>query len=307
MSSLSAHELAAARVGTEADAVPESAGLLHDAWRDLKRNPVFVVSALVVLLMLAIAVFPQLFAGLFGHGDPRACDLSWSSHPPMTSHPFGFDVQGCDLYANVIYGARASISVGLLVTASSLTIGVVVGSMAAFYGGIADTLISRLTDVFLGFPFILGALVLLATIPVRNVLTVSLMLALFSWPPLARLMRSTVLSIKDADYVVAARTMGASDVRLLVKHVVPNAIAPVMVIATLGIGGIIVSEAALTFLGVGLQAPAISWGLQLSTAQTYFQRAPHLLVFPSLFLSVTVLAFILLGDAVRDALDPRLR
>lgn len=289
-----------------ADTEPQ-ATLLTDAWRDLRRNPIFIVVSVLVLLMLLLAAFPGLFAGWFGHGDPRVCDLSLSAHAATSGHPFGFDKQGCDLYANVIYGARASISVGVLVTAISLLIALVLGSLSGFYGRIVDAVISRITDIFFGFPFILGALVVLTSFNTRNIWTVSLVLALFGWPTMTRLMRSTVLSVKQMDYVTAARGLGASDWRIIRKHILPNAIAPVIVIATISIGSIIVAEASLTFLGIGLQAPAISWGLQLSTAQNDFQQHPHLLLYPSLFLSVTVLSFIVLGDIVRDVLDPRLR
>jgi oligopeptide transport system permease protein len=290
-----------------ADEALAPSSLLRDAWRDLRRNPVFIGAGAVVVVMLLMAAVPPLFAGWFGHGDPYACNLRNSAMPPAAGHPFGFDKQGCDLYANVIYGARASISVGLLVSATSLALALVLGTLAGYYGRWVDTVVSRVTDVFFGFPFILGALVILAVVPVRNVVTVSFIVALFNWPPLVRLMRSTVISIKDTEYVVAARAMGASDWRLATRHIIPNAFQPVLVLVSLNVGSIIVAEAALTFLGVGLRPPAISWGLELSTAQSYFQTAPHLLLFPSLFLSLTVLAFIMLGDAIRDAFDPRLR
>ncbi|MBM7786177.1 ABC transporter permease [Tenggerimyces flavus] len=282
------------------------ASFLGDAWRQLRRNPIFWLAGVVVAVMVLMAVVPGLFAGWFGHGDPRVCDLGSSGAAPVEGHPFGFDKQGCDVYANVVYGARASISVGVLVTLGSLVLAIVLGSLAGFYGRMVDVVVSRLTDVFFGFPFILGALVVLTSFDNRNVWTVSLVLAMFGWPTLTRLMRSTVLATRDLEYVTAARALGASDVRVLLRHILPNAIAPVIVIGTLSVGGVIVAEAALTFLGIGLQSPAISWGLQLSTAQNDFQAYPHLLVFPSLFLSVTVLAFILLGDVLRDALDPRL-
>jgi oligopeptide transport system permease protein len=285
----------------------ESATLLADAWHDLRRNPVFLIAGFIVVLMIALAAFPGLFAGWFGHGNPRVCPLGRSGDGSSAGHPFGFDMQGCDVYANVIYGARASVSVGVLVTAMSLVLALTLGSLAGYYGRIIDTLLSRLTDIFFGFPFILGALVVLTSFNTRNVWTVSLVLALFGWPTMTRLMRSTVLSVKQMDYVTAARGLGANDWRIIRKHIMPNAIAPVIVIATITVGTVIVAEASLTFLGVGLQAPSISWGLQLANAQNNFQTRPHLLVYPSIFLSVTVLSFILLGDVIRDALDPRLR
>lgn len=290
-----------------AEAPGRQASLASDAWRDLRRNPVFLVAGFVVLLMLVISVVPRLFSGWFGHGDPHACNLDRSSDGPTSGHPFGFDKQGCDVYANVIHGARASISVGLLVTVVGVVIAITLGCLSGFYGRVIDAVVSRLTDVFFGFPFILGALVVLTSVDSRSVLTVSMVLALFAWPTLTRLMRSTVLSVKEMDYVTAARGLGATDWRLIRRHIIPNAVAPVIVIATINVGSVIVAEASLTFLGIGLDSSTVSWGRQLSEAQNDFQVSPHLLIFPSIFLSVTVLSFILLGDVVRDAFDPRLR
>ncbi|KXF53048.1 peptide ABC transporter permease [Rhodococcus sp. SC4] len=274
-------------------------------WRDLARKPAFLAAAALVAVMVLMAIWPALFAGWFGHGDPRACDLTRSGQPPMSGHPFGFDTQGCDVYANVIYGARASISVGVLVTSIGLSVAVVLGSLAGYFGRTIDTIISRITDVFFGFPFILGALVLLTSVPDRNVWTVSLVLALFGWPTLTRVMRSSVLSVRDRDYVKAGRSLGGGPIHLLRRHILPNSFAAVLVVATVSLGGVIVAEATLTFLGIGLREPAISWGLQLSKAQNDFTVSPHLLIFPSIFLSLTVLGFMLIGDLVRDALDPR--
>jgi oligopeptide transport system permease protein len=282
-------------------------GFLADAWRELVHNPLFWVSAAIVVLVLALVVVPGPVAGLFGNGNPHNCNLANSDLGPRAGHPFGFDVQGCDLYANVIYGARPTVSIGLLVTGSSLLIAIVLGSLAGYLGGLVDTLLGRTADVFFGFPFLLGALIILTGVPERNVLTVSLVLIVFGWPTMTRLMRSTVLSERSKDYVVAARALGASRFRILRKHILPNALAPVVVYATLTIGGVMVAEATLTFLGVGLQAPAISWGLELATAENNLQQYPHLLIFPGLFLSITVLSFVTLGDTLRDALDPRLR
>lgn len=273
----------------------------------LLRRPTFVVAGAVIVVLVVIALVPQAFAGWFGHGDPRACDVVDSVAGPRSGHPFGFDKQGCDIYANVIYGARASISIGLLVTVASVVVAIVLGCLSAYYLGWFDTVVSRVADVFFGFPFILGALVVLTSFQSRNVWTVSAALALFGWPALTRLMRASVLSAKERDYVLAARSIGATDLRIIGRHLLPNAIAPVVVISAITVGTVIAAEATLTFLGIGLQQPAISWGLQLADAQTDFQTHPHLLVYPGLFLSVTVLSFVLLGDVLQDVLDPRRR
>lgn len=302
MSELTALAASAAPGATDGE---EALSLVSGTWGRLAKRPLFWASASVVALMILIAIVPQAFAGWFGHGNPRACNLIDSALSSRAGHPFGFDVQGCDLYANVIYGARNSVSIGLLVTALDLALAVVLGSLAGFYGRVVDALISRLGDIFFGFPFILGALVVLQSFHVRNVLSVSVVLALFGWPPLTRLMRAGILSVKQSDYVLASRSLGGSDWWVLRRHLIPNAIGSVVVISAITIGGVIAAEATLTFLGVGLQPPAISWGLQLANAQQDFQQHPDLLLFPGLFLSATVLSFIVLGEQLQDALDPR--
>lgn len=276
-------------------------------WRALRRRPLFWVCSVVLGLLALVAIFPQWFAMLSPTSDPRACVLADSAQPPSALHPFGTDLQGCDVLALVVHGTRASLSVGVLCTLLALAVSLVLGVIAGYWGGWADRLISRLTDVFLGFPFLLGAVVVLATLEERTVLTVSLVLALFSWPTMARLVRGSVRTIRGADYVDAARAMGLSTARILGRYVLPNAIGPVLAVATIMVGSVIVAEATLTFLGLGLRAPSISWGLQLASAQERFQTAPHMLVFPSLILTVTVLAIITLGDILRDTLDPKSR
>lgn len=288
---------------TAGPASEESASLWGDAWEQLRRNPFFVIPAVIIILLTVMAVWPQLFTS----GDPQACDLSRSVVTPSREHWFGFDVQGCDYYPRVIYGARTSIAVGLLVTTGTTIIAIVLGSLAGYYGGIVDTLLARFTDVVFGIPLILGAIVLLTVLPRRGIGELALVLTLFSWPPMLRIMRSQVLSVRQTDYVEAARALGAGNLRILRRHILPNAISPVITYATVFFGVVIVSEAALSFLGVGLQLPAISWGLMISVAQARILQFPHLLAFPALFLSVTVFAFMLLGDALRDALDPKLR
>lgn len=290
------------------DEGPIAAGtLLTDAWRELRSNVVFLGAATVVVVMIVVALFPGLFSGWFGHGNPTSCNLSQSGIGPVPGHPFGFDIEGCDYYANVIYGAGPPIEIGLLVTIGDVLLALILGSLSGYVRGFTDTLVSRLSDVFFGFPFILGALIVLSVIPVRNIFSVALVLVVFGWPTMTRLMRASVLGQSTAEYVVAARSLGASNYRILRKHILPNAIAPVVVFATLAIGGIMVAESTLDFLGVGLQAPAISWGLELGSAENYLQQYPYLVVFPAVFLCVTVLAFILVGDALRDAFDPKLK
>ncbi len=279
------------------------ASLWGDAWRALIRKPIFVISALLILIMMVMAVFP----GLFTSKDPRSCPLSEALQTPSAEHWFGTDVQGCDYYARTIYGARVSITIGLIVTTFALTIALVGGSISGYYGGIVDTLIARVTDMWFAIPTILGGIVILALFQNRGVAQVSLVLIVLGWPTMLRLVRSSVISVKETEYVDSARALGATDFRIITRHILPNSLAPVIVYATITVGVVIAAEAALSFLNVGLQLPAISWGLMISTAQNRILTSPHLLFFPGAVLSITVFSFILMGDALRDALDPKLR
>ncbi|SDS03753.1 ABC transporter permease [Microlunatus soli] len=289
------------------EAVPTEVGAIRrrGVWRTVRRRPLFWIPLFFLAVLVVLAVLPGPVAGIFGHGDPRACDLGSSARPPGPGHPFGLDLQGCDVYAGVIYGARASLTVGLTCTIIALGLGLIIGTLAGYFGGWLDTVLARLTDVFLGFPFLLGAIVVLNSLGQRSVWTVALVLALFSWPTMARLVRSSIRATRDADYVQAARAMGFRTRRVIVHYLLPNAIGPVLAVATLTVGGVIVAESTLTFLGLGLRSPSISWGLQLATAQSRFQQAPHTLIFPSVFLAVTVLSLITVGDVLRDAVNPK--
>lgn len=275
-----------------------------DAWKYLRTNPLFLTGLTVMVIMVLMALFPSVFA--LG-ADPTDCDLSLSRQAPSAEHWFGMDLQGCDYYSNVIYGARTSVSIGVLAVIGVLIIGVLIGSLAGYFGGWADSVLARFTDIFFGIPLFLGALILLTVTAQRSVWTVSLALVVFGWMTAMRLVRSSVVSVRGSDYVLAAQALGASSGRILVRHILPNALAPVLIYATIAVGTFISAEAALTYLGIGLQAPEISWGLQINVAQSLIASSPHLLFFPALFLSVTVLGFILLGDALRDALDPKRR
>ncbi|MET3805527.1 ABC-type dipeptide/oligopeptide/nickel transport system permease subunit [Nakamurella sp. UYEF19] len=276
-------------------------------WRAVRRRPTFWLCSVVIGLLALISLAPGWFAGWFGSGDPADCDLLSSALGPAAGHPFGYDLQGCDIYSGVIYGTRTSVSVGVLTTAACLVVALVLGTVAGYFGGWVDSVLARLTDVFLGFPFLLGAVVVLGSLNDRGPVTVSLVLALFSWPSMARLVRTCVRQVRDAEYVMSARAMGLRNSRILLRYVLPAAMGPVFALSTILVGAVIVAESTLTFLGVGLQSPSISWGLQLASAQAQFDNYPHMLVFPSVFLTVTVLSLIALGDLLRDVLNPRTR
>ncbi|GAB3537591.1 ABC transporter permease [Arthrobacter tecti] len=263
-----------------------------------------MISAVLVLFFLLMAAFPQLFAG-FGNDPQGNCDILRTNQAPSADNIFGFDPQGCDYYTNVIHGARASITVGLVVTAISFVISAVLGAYAGYFGRFVDAGISRLCDIAFGLPFILAAIVVLQLFEQRTVWTVCLALALFHWPGGVRFMRSSVLKVSNMEYVQAARVLGASDTRIIFRHVIPNSLTPLLVLKTLGVGGLIAAEAGLTFIGVGLSPPSVSWGLQLAAAKEYIYAAPHLLIFPAVFLGLTVLAFVMFGEALRDEFDPK--
>jgi oligopeptide transport system permease protein len=280
--------------------------LWSDAWRDLRRNPLFIISAVMIVFLLSVAVFPSLYTSIDPYAS-KACDLSRSLIEPNGAHWFGFDLQGCDIYARTIYGTRNSIIVGVLTSVLVGLVGSLLGLIAGLQGGWLDALLSRVTDIFFALPLIIAGLLVLSIFQIGNVWSVSLVMATFGWPQIFRIMRGTVLANKNNDYVMAARALGAGSMRVAARHVLPNAVAPVIVIMTINLGVYISAEAALSYLGIGIQPPSISWGLMVSDAQDRFLTAPHALLFPAAALSVTILAFIMLGDAVRDALDPKMR
>jgi oligopeptide transport system permease protein len=286
--------------------------LWSDAWTELRHSKMFWFSAVLIVIFLTMAVFPQLFTST----DPYYADLSRAREKPSSAAWFGMDSQGYDVYARTIYGARASIMVGVLSSIVVLIIGLVMGVVAGFAGGWLDAVLSRFGEIFIAIPLLLGGILLLTIFPNQPgdpylliVGKVVFVISLLSWPRVMRILRSSVLQVKPTEYVLAARALGASPLRIVRSHIVPNALAPVIVVATIDLGVYISVEATLSFLGIGLQPPAISWGLAISQASGLgaVRNAPHMLLFPSIFLSLAVLSFILLGDAVRDALDPKLR
>ncbi|MBB6345395.1 ABC transporter permease [Nonomuraea muscovyensis] len=284
------------------------ASLWSDAWHDLRRRPMFIVSVVLIAILMVMAFWPSLFTSI-NPLDARTCELATARQGPSTGHIFGRDNQGCDVYARTIYGAKNSILIGVTTTIITAIVGGLLGLIAGTRGGVVDTVSSRVTEVFFAIPMILGALLITATFRGQDmgIWIVVMALAVLSWPMTFRIMRAAVITARSQDFVVAARALGASQSRIMFRHLLPNALAPVIVVATINLGGFIAAEAALSFLGVGVQPPDISWGLMIADARSRFLEAPLPLVFPAVFLSITVLAFIMMGDAVRDALDPKLR
>ncbi|WP_415951161.1 ABC transporter permease [Streptomyces sp. KLOTTS4A1] len=302
-------ETAAPAVQEAEPTVGKPRSLAIDALMELRRSPIFLISATMILLVVTMALFP----GLFTDADPRHTDLANKYlMKPSYGDVFdegwlGYDGQSYSIWARMVHGTRASLMVGLLTTLISFALGVITGMLAGFYGGWVDTVLSRIVDIFMAIPFLLGAMVILTPFEVTNPMVVVFVLSFFGWTLVARVMRGSVITVKQQDYVAAARALGAGTGRILMKHILPNAISPAIVIATISLGGYIGAEAVLSFLGVGLEAPTISWGMDINSGGQYIRNAPHVIFWPSLILSFTILAFIMLGEAVRDAFDPKSR
>ncbi|HSN36754.1 MAG TPA: ABC transporter permease [Arthrobacter sp.] len=281
--------------------------LWADAWRKLRRRPLFIISAVMIALIIVVAVFPGLFTQV---APDNGCELANSNGAPAAGHPLGFTFQGCDIYSRIIHGTQASLMVGVFSVISVLVIGVTLGALAGFFGGWVDIVIARLGDIFFALPIVLGALVL-TQLPLmrenRGVWTVVLVLVVLGWPQMARITRGAVIEVRNADFVTAARSLGVSRLGSLVSHVLPNALAPIIVLATMELGVFIVAEATLSFLGIGMPGSVMSWGNDISAAQSSIRTNPAVLLYPATALSITVLSFIMLGDALRDALDPKSR
>ncbi len=284
------------------DSAPSS--LWGEAWKNLRKRPIFWIAAAIIVVALAIALFP----GLFAHQDPRFCELQNSLKGPTDGHPFGFNRQGCDIYARVIFGARASVAVGVFTTILVVIIGGLIGMIAGYFGGWFDALLSRITDIFFAIPLLLAAIVFMQMFKEhRNIWMVITVLSIFGWTQIARITRGAVMTAKNEEFVTAARATGASKARILLSHILPNAMAPIIVYATVALGTFIVSEASLSFMGIGLPPTVVSWGADISAAQASLRTNPMVLFYPALALALTVLSFIMMGDAVRDALDPKAR
>jgi len=268
-------------------------------WERFRRSKLALIALVYVVIVAAVAVAaPQLT------GDPNAIDLASRLGPPSAAHPLGTDDLGRDVLARVVHGARVSRSVGFAATAISLIIGSILGAIAGYYGGAADWAVSRVIEVVLCFPFLLLVLAIVALFG-PSFLTVLVALGLTSWTSEARFMRGEFLRIREMEFAQAARASGARDARIIFRHLLPNALAPVLVSASFGVASAILVESALSFLGVGVPPPTPTWGNILSTAEQHIDYAWWLVIFPGIAIFLTVAAFNIIGDRVRDALDPR--
>ena len=274
-----------------------------DAWRDLRKRPLFYVALTLSMIFLVMAIFPSWFTD----ADPYFAQLSDSNGPAEPGHPLGFNRQGYDVWSHIVYGARTSLTVGLLTVLITGVIGVPMGAIAGYYGGWVDSLLSRIGDIFFSIPYFLAAVVVMSVLSeYRNPLVISFAIGGFAWASLARIVRAEVLRNKNLEYVMASEAVGRSRGSTLLKHVLPNSMGPVIVALTLSLGAAITAEATLSVLGIGLSG-YISWGNDIAQAQQTLRTDPAVLFWPSLALTLTVLAFTFLGELIRDALDPKAR
>jgi len=276
--------------------------LNHLSIKDLTSNtPALIAVVLLVMLVLTAAVGPFLVSY-----DPLAMDLDSLKQPPGKAHLFGTDSKGRDILARVVYGSRISLSVGIIASALSLCIGIFFGLIAGYFGRTVDAFFSQVFDIFLAFPSLLLAIGISAVMP-PGLTSAMLAITLVGWAGFARLVRGITLSLKEQTYVEASRALGASPARILYRHILPNALPLILVAGSLRVGGFILLEAALSFLGLGVQPPTPTWGSMISLNRAYINSAPWMVIFPGLAISITVISFNILGDFLRDKLDPRMQ
>ncbi|MFH2040042.1 MAG: ABC transporter permease [Chloroflexota bacterium] len=276
-------------------------------WHRFRKHP----SALIGAVMLTIIILSTLLVPLSPY-DPEISDLSSKLQPPSWEHPFGTDSLGRDMLTRVLYGGRISLFVGLMVVVITLVIGVPVGAIAGYYGGWIDNLLMRIIDATLSLPsllvlILLGAILREVNIPFiekNNVLTIAVVIGLLSWMTVARLVRAIFLTLRGMEYVQAARSLGASNTRIIMQEILPNGLGPIIVESTLEIGWAIMEESGLSFLGFGIRPPTPSWGNLLSTAQEHLTQHPWLAIFPGIMIFISIISVNYIGDGLRDALDP---
>lgn len=277
-------------------------GSLPYIWNKVRKNPAAMVSMVVVVLLLVLSFI-----------SPYICKYGWAEinirsqfQGPSAEHLLGCDEIGRDILSRVLYGAKYTMSIGIIATAVSFTLGVLVGSVAGYFGGVVDSFLMRFLDIFQSFPDILLAIAL-ATAFGQGFDKIILALGITRVPMYARMMRANILTVRSSEYIEAATSINCSTPRIIIKHVIPNAISPLIIQVTMGIANAGLQASSLSFLGFGVQPPTPEWGSMLATARNYIRDYPHMIIIPGIFIMITVLAFNLIGDAVRDALDPKLR
>lgn len=276
--------------------------LWRDAVKRFCRNRTALVSLCVLLLLATLAIFAPVFAPY----DPYDTDMLQVKAAPSAQHLMGCDENGRDILSRLIYGARISLTVGFISVAISVSIGAAIGLVSAYYGGRVDAVLSRFMEMIMAFPSVLLAIIFMSVFG-RGIQNAIIAVALVGIPGPARVVRSATISVKENDYVTSARAIGCTNRMILTRHILPNIVAPIIVNATMSVSGAILSTAALGFLGLGVQPPTAEWGYMLSNGKNFVFTAPHLIAFPGIAISITVLAFNLFGDGLRDALDPRLK
>lgn len=294
---------------TELEAIPSifarspRSSLWTDVFKRFLRNRLAVLGLVIIIALVLAACLVPLFVS---HQKAEGFHPKQVLQPPTISHPMGTDEFGRDILVKVLYGSQISVAVGFVAVLIGLAIGLSLGAVAGYFGGFFDTLIMRTADVFFAFPFILGALAIM-TVLGPGLINVFIAIGILDWAYFARMFRGSILSVKENEYVEAARAVGASHFRIMWRHIFPNALAPVTVYTAMSISGAILTEAALSFLHLGSTLNQPSWGLMLADSMKYIGQAPWMMYFPGLALLITVLGFILLADGLRDALDPRLK
>lgn len=285
---------------------PEQVGLWKDAWQRFRRNPIAVLGLVIIGLLILIALLAPVAVALHLIHDPLEQDVANSYASFSLQHPLGTDYLGRDLLSRVMYGARISLSLGILVQAVYLVIGGAVGLTAGYFGGRTDNLLMRFVDVWYAFPDLLFILVVVSVLP-PSLVTLFLALGIVGWVDLARLIRGQTLSIKEKEYVEGARAAGSSPLKIILKHLLPNTLGPIIVSLTFGIPRVIFLEAVLSYLGVGIRPPTPSWGVMLQDGYQAIFSYPHQVFIPAVAIAITMLSFSFIGDGLRDALDPRMR
>ena len=284
------------------DALLAPKPLRADVWRRFRQNRLALIGLVFIIFLIVVAIFAPIIAPY----GPAERSPGAYREPPSLEHWFGTDTVGFDVFSRVVYGARISLRVGIIATLMTIIIGLILGAIAGYFGGKTDGLIMRITDVFLAIPYIILAIAI-ASLFGKSVNSVILVLGLTGWLGLCRIVRASFLSLKRLEYVEAARSLGFGHARIIFRHMLPNALQPVIVYGTIEVGTIILAEAALSFLGVGPTPPTPAWGLMVSEAKSTLAVAPHMLFFPGMASFLTVLAFVFVGDGLRDALDPKLK